>query len=508
VLVYPDINLMVMGDTVLCDPTPAPLSATTDIPATIIWTLNGDTIGMGSNIDFVPTNEGPTVITATATDPLTNCVETATVTVTYDPLENVIPESPFRICPGESTAINPGGRPNLRYEWAPADEAIDLSNPWNPVVTTRVDRSYSVTVTDEQRGCRIIAEIEILVEDEVGLDVTPEVSNHCEGVLSLSATTAIPATINWFLLPDNTPLGSGNALDFVPPLGTSLVYAEAVSAANCTERDTVTVNYYPINASITPDLLFCVPTDTTSLTITNNDPAQELTIVWEPTGVVTDPATGASVVVDPNITDSFTATVSNQFGCSAVFTTTVTVIDLEGDLSISAEPIDFLLGESTTITVSGCDDCFYEWFPPPGETVFPNDGPVVETTPVGDGELTYTVVVTKDGCEQTLSITLDVLNAICDTDHLFFPNAFTPNNDGDNDVLRLRSNFLDDLLEVEWMIYDRWGEEIFRTTDPRGEWDGTFRNEQLAPDVYGYWLRIVCPDEEELIQKGNVTLLR
>ncbi|RME97328.1 MAG: gliding motility-associated C-terminal domain-containing protein, partial [Bacteroidetes bacterium] len=413
-----------------------------------------------------------------------------------------------RICPGEPTAINPNGNPNLSYEWSPEDEAIDLTNPWNPVVTTTIDRTYAVTVTDAERGCTIIAEVEIQVEDAVGLDVEPEVSNHCGGELTLTATTAVEATINWFLLPDNIPLGSGNELTFVPPLGTSELYAEAVSGANCTGRDTVTINNYPIDADITSDVLFCEPTDTTSLSVINNDPAQELTIVWASTGVLTDPSTGASVVVDPNVTDTFTATVSNQFGCSEVLTTTVTVIDLEGDLSISAEPTDILLGESSTITITGCEECTYEWFPPTGETVFPENGPVVTTTPNADGELTYTVVVRLDGCEQTLSITLSVLNAICDTKHLFFPNAFTPNNDGDNDVLRLYSSFLDDLLEVEWMVYDRWGEELFRTTDPRGEWDGTYRNEQLAPDVYGYWLRVVCPNEQELIQKGNVTILR
>jgi gliding motility-associated-like protein len=61
---------------------------------------------------------------------------------------------------------------------------------------------------------------------------------------------------------------------------------------------------------------------------------------------------------------------------------------------------------------------------------------------------------------------------------------------------------------MELMIYNRWGEEVFRTTDIFAEWDGTFRNEALPPDVYGYWLRVVCPEGNDLIQKGNITLLR
>lgn len=507
VIVYPDINLMAMGDTVLCDMTPAPLSATTDIPVDLEWTLDGTPIGNTPDITFTPQMEGTFVITVTATDPNTGCVETATVTVTFDPLENVIPDSSVRVCPGESTAINPNGNPDLTYMWAPLDDAIDISNPWNPVVTTTIDRTYSVTVVDEMRNCRIVAEVIVEVEDAVGLDAEPEQTTTCGENVTLTATTAVDATITWTLLPDNSTLGSGTELTFMPPLGSSQVVATAVSTAGCTERDTVMIDNYPIDATINAPIIICEPTATTELTVTNQADDQTLTIEWNPEGVITDPPTGATVTVDPNITDTFTATVTNQFGCTETLTTTVTVIDLMGDLSISADPVDILLGESTTITVSGCDDCTYEWFPPNGETV-DGEGPVVTTTPNSDGDLVYEVTVSKDGCEETLSITISVLNAICDTDHLFFPNAFTPNNDGDNDVLRLRSNFLDELLEIEWFVYNRWGEEMYRTQDPQGAWDGTYRGEELAPDVYGYWLRVVCPNEEEFIQKGNVSILR
>ena len=59
-----------------------------------------------------------------------------------------------------------------------------------------------------------------------------------------------------------------------------------------------------------------------------------------------------------------------------------------------------------------------------------------------------------------------------------------------------------------YAIRSYYGEEILRITNLNDFWDGTYKGDQLPPDVYGYYLRVLCPGEEEIIQKGNVTLLR
>ncbi len=125
------------------------------------------------------------------------------------------------------------------------------------------------------------------------------------------------------------------------------------------------------------------------------------------------------------------------------------------------------------------------------------------------GQQTVSVTATNQfGCEDTQSLNISCEFDMCMPDDVYLPNFFSPNGDNTNDVIRLRSNFLEELTEVELMIYNRWGEEIFRTTDKFAEWDGTFNGEQLAPDVYGYWLRFSCPGEQETIRKGNITLMR
>ena len=96
-------------------------------------------------------------------------------------------------------------------------------------------------------------------------------------------------------------------------------------------------------------------------------------------------------------------------------------------------------------------------------------------------------------------------HASCQEPYVFFPRAFTPNDDGENDVLYVRGNYIETSYFV---IYNRWGEKVFESNAKDIGWDGTFKNEQLPPDVYGYYLDVKCIDGSELVKKGNITLLR
>ena len=89
---------------------------------------------------------------------------------------------------------------------------------------------------------------------------------------------------------------------------------------------------------------------------------------------------------------------------------------------------------------------------------------------------------------------------------VYIPNAFTPNNDGENDSFRVRASSL--ITDFYFVIYDRWGEQIFESEDIATGWDGTFRGRTLPPDVYGFYVQIRCANNEEYFRKGNVTLIR
>lgn len=89
---------------------------------------------------------------------------------------------------------------------------------------------------------------------------------------------------------------------------------------------------------------------------------------------------------------------------------------------------------------------------------------------------------------------------------LFFPDAFTPNNDGRNDMARL----LGDVAYVQRLrlrIFNRWGEVVFFTDDPTKGWDGLYKGQKAEMGTYHYYISYTHLGEEEEM-KGTLMLIR
>jgi gliding motility-associated-like protein len=72
-------------------------------------------------------------------------------------------------------------------------------------------------------------------------------------------------------------------------------------------------------------------------------------------------------------------------------------------------------------------------------------------------------------------------------------------------VLFVKSNVI---TEMEFVIYNRWGQEVFSTRRIEEGWDGTFGGKLMTPDVYAYYIRATCISGDRFLKKGNVSLLR
>lgn len=111
------------------------------------------------------------------------------------------------------------------------------------------------------------------------------------------------------------------------------------------------------------------------------------------------------------------------------------------------------------------------------------------------------------GFSSSAQESMPVKHADAPKQELLIPNAFTPNNDGQNDYFKI-INFTNQKL-IEFKIFNRWGTILFQTKNPKEGWDGKFKDHLQPLGVYGYVIRIAYP-ESELIEtyKGTVTLLR
>lgn len=99
-----------------------------------------------------------------------------------------------------------------------------------------------------------------------------------------------------------------------------------------------------------------------------------------------------------------------------------------------------------------------------------------------------------------------VVRPCCNADLIFFPNAFSPNNDQVNDLFCPFSG--DFCHAISFKVFNRWGELIFDSVANGMCWDGTFRSQQCPIEVYAWFAEIVDNEGNSSILKGDVTLIR
>jgi len=91
-------------------------------------------------------------------------------------------------------------------------------------------------------------------------------------------------------------------------------------------------------------------------------------------------------------------------------------------------------------------------------------------------------------------------------DPVVFPNTFTPNGDGVNDFFRPNQDA--NPIFFRFVIYNRWGQELFQSASIYNGWDGTSNGKPLPAGVYYYMARYTMGDGLSNVQKGSVTLLK
>ena len=95
---------------------------------------------------------------------------------------------------------------------------------------------------------------------------------------------------------------------------------------------------------------------------------------------------------------------------------------------------------------------------------------------------------------------------------LYVANLFSPNGDGNNDILMPQAGRgVSEILVFR--IYDRWGEMVFEAidmpaNDPRTGWDGTFQGQPMNSAVFGWYLEVEYEDGFIEFRQGDATLVR
>lgn len=160
---------------------------------------------------------------------------------------------------------------------------------------------------------------------------------------------------------------------------------------------------------------------------------------------------------------------------------------------VNLGPDRFICNDFAVTLDAGTDGTEYIWAPN-GETT-----QTISTAISG----TYTVTVKNlDGCTASDAI---FLKDSCPM-YIFMPNSFTPDENNINDKCIWVGNMK--MKKYTFLVFTRWGEKVFETTDPTKAWDGFYQGKVCPQGVYAYLLECVDTQENRHVLKGNITLLR
>lgn len=107
----------------------------------------------------------------------------------------------------------------------------------------------------------------------------------------------------------------------------------------------------------------------------------------------------------------------------------------------------------------------------------------------------------SDGSCETIG---DVYTVNIGTSELLIPNAFSPNDDGVNDVWKVSYR---SLVDFECWIFDRQGHQLYHFSDPSGGWDGKHKGKPVKSGVYYYVIQATGSDGEKYKKSGDINII-
>ena len=363
---------------------------------------------------------------------------------------------------GSATA-SATGNGSVNYQWTAGPSGATYNN--------LTAGTYTVIVTDST-NCTDTATITISEPAAINPSITGT-SPICQGdTITLTANGG--GTYLWNTNETTSSISVG------PNVTTT--YDVDVMVAGCIENTTftVTVNNNP-TAVISGNTTAC---DGQSITLTASGGTS---YVWS------DGSTGNTLTYTPTAPGDVFVTATNNCGSDD---DTVSV-NISSGPTVSAGPDQTIgLGNSVVLTATGASS--YTWDPATGLSCTG----CTSTTASPQSTTTYIVTGTdNNGCTST-----DTVTVIVDASFVIFvPDIFSPDGNGSNDVLYVRGSGVE---ELNFKLYDRWGQKVFETTDLNIGWDGVFNGKALDTGVFVYALEGKYLSGDSFSQKGNITLKR
>ncbi len=395
-------------------------------------------------------------------------------------------------CAGTGIDFTYTGDAGLSYQWDFGKDAYPatsfLENPQNIVYST--GGTKTVTLIMSNGICEFTVTQNIDINNLPAANAGKDTTICADRSVQIGSSSVAGYSYSWF--PSNTLSDPAVSDPVASPIASITKYTVTVVDGNgCQNSDSVTVSMLdPLFADAGEDAAICVG----DFVQIGSALIEGQSYSWMPADGLDDPASPAPIA-SPDTTTIYTLAV-NGHGCDTVYDNVEVIVYPLPDANAGIDDT-ITTGASVQLTATG--GVQYEWSP-----FYGLDNPGV-FNPVASPEETteYTVEVTDIyGCKNTDDITITVL-----TPSLWIPNAFTPDDNGKNDVLFVRGEGMENF---EFKIFDRWGHLVFYSSDINIGWDGKKQvtNEIMPAGAYVYVITGTQTDGTEVNINGVVNLIR
>ena len=388
---------------------------------------------------------------------------------------------------------------------------MELFSEWNPELILPDTGTYEgFLYINPGSECGDTARVLLNYYPEANADFLVEFDTCSAGEVSFtdeSMQGTIPIeTWNWNLGNGTVSTEENPIIDY-ETVGTYLVQLNIEDVNGCTSDTVQQVDWFPA-----PDLIViepssflgCPPADIffNNLTETIDNTYD---IQWSFGDGVNSTEFSPSHVYDTIGSYSINVNITSPLGC-------LTTRSFPNWINITPEPvgafdyqpneIDNFSPEVQMIDSSLYSDSWYWNFDDESDAYIQSPSYVFRDTGLQRVEL---IVTHPNGCADTTFRIIDVVPKVT----YYLPNAFSPNGDGLNDVYQGKG-YLDGISDFHFEIWNRWGEQIFLTTEPTEAWNGTKANAgQLSPSgTYQCFAHFTGPRGASFEFQTFLTLIR
>ena len=391
------------------------------------------------------------------------------------------------ICNGDSLQLRAIGEGN--FSWTPGSRIFNQTTA-NPTVYPTATTRYFVELDDQ--GCLAQDTVQVRVVNFVTLRAMPDTTICAGDTLRLYANTD---GLRYLWGPSGT-VANPDKLQTVAQPTTSTSYTIQAFIGKCSASDEVDVRLvpYPL-ANAGADTVICFNT-TALLQGTHNGSS----FFWSPAATLNS-AGSLITVARPQVTTTYVLTSFDTQGCPKPGRDTVVVAVNPEVRAFAGRDTAVVAGQPLQFSATGGEG--YSWSPPTGLS---NTG---IHNPIGtyDGSLDsvrYLVTVSDAaGCTDDATMVVRIFKT---EPKVFVPTAFTPNNDGRNDVVRPLAVGLSQLQYFR--IFNRWGQLVFETTQNGKGWDGKIRGIEQGSQTFVWIVKGQDFTGKTVFDKGTVTLIR